>query len=87
RLIAILRVQTNELKWSFSVAFEWSQQVPESVLKVPLDHGKQAAGVIKSHDREVVCQKAGDASVGEPRFHLFGFLMCIAATAARALKG
>ncbi|CAF2059135.1 unnamed protein product [Brassica napus] len=29
----------------------------ESVLKVPLDHGKQAAGVIKPHDREVVCRK------------------------------
>ena len=34
----------------------------ESVLKVALDHGK-AAGVIKSHDRVVVCQKVGDASV------------------------
>lgn len=34
----------------------------ESVLKVALDHGKQA-GVIKSHDRVVVCQKVGDASV------------------------
>jgi pyruvate kinase len=34
----------------------------ESVLKVALDHGK-AVGVIKSHDRVVVCQKVGDASV------------------------
>lgn len=34
----------------------------ESVLKVALDHGK-ASGVIKSHDRVVVCQKLGDASV------------------------
>ncbi|KZV38525.1 hypothetical protein F511_40274 [Dorcoceras hygrometricum] len=34
----------------------------ESVLKVALDHGK-ASGVIKSHDRVVVCQKVGDASV------------------------
>lgn len=34
----------------------------ESVLKVALDHGKHA-GVIKSHDRVVVCQKVGDASV------------------------
>lgn len=34
----------------------------ESVLKVALDHGK-AAGVVKSHDRVVVCQKVGDASV------------------------
>ncbi|XAR72169.1 Pyruvate kinase [Bertholletia excelsa] len=34
----------------------------ESVLKVALDHGK-ASGFIKSHDRVVVCQKVGDASV------------------------
>lgn len=34
----------------------------ESVLKVALDHGK-ASGVVKSHDRVVVCQKVGDASV------------------------
>jgi len=34
----------------------------ESILKVALDHGK-ALGVIKSHDRVVVCQKLGDASV------------------------
>uniref|UniRef100_A0A2P2J9N8 Pyruvate kinase n=1 Tax=Rhizophora mucronata TaxID=61149 RepID=A0A2P2J9N8_RHIMU len=34
----------------------------ESVLKVALDHG-MAAGVIKSHDRVVVCQKIGDTSV------------------------
>lgn len=34
----------------------------ESILKVALDHGK-AAGVVKSHDRVVVCQKVGDASV------------------------
>lgn len=34
----------------------------ESVLKVALDHGK-ASGIVKSHDRVVVCQKVGDASV------------------------
>lgn len=34
----------------------------ESVLKVALDHGK-ASGVIKPHDRVVICQKVGDASV------------------------
>lgn len=34
----------------------------ESVLKMALEHGK-AAGFIKSHDRVVVCQKVGDASV------------------------
>ncbi|KGN48226.1 pyruvate kinase 2, cytosolic [Cucumis sativus] len=34
----------------------------ESVLKAALDHGK-SAGIIKAHDRVVVCQKVGDASV------------------------
>ncbi|KAJ4851570.1 hypothetical protein Tsubulata_034339 [Turnera subulata] len=34
----------------------------ESVLKAALDHGK-AKGFIKSHDRVVICQKVGDASV------------------------
>ncbi|KAL9249731.1 Pyruvate kinase 1, cytosolic-like protein [Drosera capensis] len=34
----------------------------ESILKVALDHGK-ASGVIKPHDRVVVCQKMSDASV------------------------
>ncbi|KAF2576702.1 hypothetical protein F2Q70_00001137 [Brassica cretica] len=84
-LIATLRVQTNQLKWSFSVAIELASYLGhvestsatnESVLKVPLDHRKQAAGVIKSHDREVVCQKAGDAICGHDQ----------RATAARALK-
>ncbi|MBA0721914.1 hypothetical protein Golax_009409 [Gossypium laxum] len=104
--VVIPRLKTNQLKWSFSGAFEarkslivrglfpmladprhavsnassfvvtllfntWmkhicvlSQQVEqnESVLKVALDHGK-ASGVIKPHDRVVVCQKVGDASV------------------------
>ncbi|CAG7905814.1 unnamed protein product [Brassica rapa] len=82
--VVIPRVKTNQLKWSFSGAFEARQSLivrglfpmladprhpaestsatNESVLKVALDHGKQA-GVIKSHDRVVVCQKVGDASV------------------------
>ncbi|XLS79029.1 hypothetical protein HN51_063254, partial [Arachis hypogaea] len=34
----------------------------ESILKVALDHGK-AFGIIKPHDRVVVCQKDGDSSV------------------------
>lgn len=34
----------------------------ESILKVALDHGK-ASGLIKVHDRVVICQKVGDASV------------------------
>ncbi|KAL1553167.1 pyruvate kinase [Salvia divinorum] len=41
---------------------EFSSSTNESVLKVALDHGK-ASGVIKPHDRVVVCQKVGDASV------------------------
>ncbi|KAL5155457.1 Pyruvate kinase 1, cytosolic [Glycine soja] len=97
--VVIPRLKSNQLKWSFSGAFE--DQLPthlweslftinarqslivrglfpmladprhpaestsatnESILKVALDHGK-ASGVIKSHDRVVVCQKVGDASV------------------------
>jgi pyruvate kinase len=34
----------------------------ESILKVALDHGK-AAGIIKSRDRVVVCQKVGDSAL------------------------
>ncbi|KAJ0624688.1 putative pyruvate kinase [Helianthus annuus] len=82
--VVIPRLKTNQLRWSFSGAFEARQSLivrglfpmladprhpaestsatNESVLKVALDHGK-ASGVIKSHDRVVVCQKVGDASV------------------------
>ncbi|TKY62051.1 Pyruvate kinase, cytosolic isozyme [Spatholobus suberectus] len=97
--VVIPRLKTNQLKWSFSGAFEdelpthlWesvftinarqslivrglfpmladprhpaesTSATNESILKVALDHGK-ASGVIKSHDRVVVCQKVGDASV------------------------
>ncbi|CAM8913640.1 unnamed protein product [Rhodiola kirilowii] len=82
--VVIPRLKTNQLKWSFTGAFEARQSLivrglfpmladprhpaestsatNESVLKVALDHGK-ATGVIKSHDRVVVCQKVGDASV------------------------
>ncbi|XP_031381764.1 pyruvate kinase 1, cytosolic-like isoform X1 [Punica granatum] len=106
--VVIPHLKTNQLKWSFSGAFENTSsdlfqntctplpsnlqtnfpqarqslivrglfpmladpQHPaesmsatnESVLKVALDHGK-ASGIIKSHDRVVVCQKVGDASV------------------------
>ncbi|XP_065855794.1 pyruvate kinase 1, cytosolic isoform X1 [Euphorbia lathyris] len=82
--VVIPRLKTNQLKWSFSGAFEARQSLivrglfpmladprhpaestsatNESVLKVALDYGK-TAGVIKSHDRVVVCQKVGDASV------------------------
>ena len=34
----------------------------DSILKIALDHGK-ASGIVKSHDRVVVCQKVGDDSV------------------------
>lgn len=44
------------------VQAESTSSTNESVLKVALDHGK-ASGVVKSHDRVVVCQKVGDASV------------------------
>ncbi|WKA01278.1 hypothetical protein VitviT2T_019565 [Vitis vinifera] len=82
--VVIPRLKTNQLRWTFSGAFEARQSVivrgifpmladprhpaestnatNESILKVALDHGK-AFGVIKSHDRIVVCQKVGDASV------------------------
>ncbi|XP_058204127.1 pyruvate kinase 2, cytosolic-like isoform X2 [Rhododendron vialii] len=62
--VVIPRLKTNQLKWSFSGAFEAesTNATNESVLKVALDHGK-ASGVIKSHDRVVICQKVGDASV------------------------
>uniref|UniRef100_A0A7C9E214 Pyruvate kinase n=1 Tax=Opuntia streptacantha TaxID=393608 RepID=A0A7C9E214_OPUST len=82
--VVIPRLSTNQLKWSFSGAFEARQSLivrglfpmladprhpaestsatNETVLKVALDHGK-ALGIIKSHDRVVVCQKVGDASV------------------------
>ncbi|PIA54821.1 hypothetical protein AQUCO_00901013v1 [Aquilegia coerulea] len=82
--VVIPRLKTNQLKWSFTGAFEARQSLlvrglfpmladprhpaestsatNESVLKVALDHGK-VSGVIKSHDRVVICQKVGDASV------------------------
>ncbi|OWM70273.1 hypothetical protein CDL15_Pgr026123 [Punica granatum] len=82
--VVIPRLQTNQLKWTFSGAFEARQSLivrglfpmladprhpaeststtNESILKVALDHGK-ASGIIKAHDRVVVCQKVVDASV------------------------
>eukprot|EP00268_Persea_americana_P013077 TRINITY_DN156_c0_g1_i4.p1 TRINITY_DN156_c0_g1~~TRINITY_DN156_c0_g1_i4.p1 ORF type:complete len:535 (+),score=109.84 TRINITY_DN156_c0_g1_i4:107-1606(+) len=82
--VVIPRLKTNQLRWSFTGAFEARQSLivrglfpmladprhpaestnatNESVLKVALDHGK-ASGLIKPHDRVVVCQKVGDASV------------------------
>ncbi|EXC25435.1 Pyruvate kinase, cytosolic isozyme [Morus notabilis] len=82
--VVIPRLKTNQLRWTFTGAFEARQslivrslfpmladprhpaesrnETNESILKVALDHGK-ASGLIKSHDRVVVCQKVGDASV------------------------
>ncbi|KAB2637181.1 pyruvate kinase [Pyrus ussuriensis x Pyrus communis] len=41
---------------------ETTDATNESILKIALDHGK-ATGVVKSHDRVVICQKIGDTSV------------------------
>ncbi|KAI3940042.1 hypothetical protein MKW92_050332 [Papaver armeniacum] len=82
--VVVPRLITNQLKWTFTGAFEARQSLivrnlfpmladprhpadstsgsNETVLKVALEHGK-ADGVIKSHDRVVVCQKVGDSSV------------------------
>ncbi|XP_031110347.1 pyruvate kinase 1, cytosolic-like [Ipomoea triloba] len=82
--VVIPQLKSNQLRWTFSGAFEARQSLivrgifpmladprhpgdpanatNESVLKVALDHGK-ALGVIKPHDRVVVCQKVGDSSV------------------------
>ncbi|TQE08947.1 hypothetical protein C1H46_005330 [Malus baccata] len=82
--VVIPRVKTNQLRWTFSGAFEARQSLivrglfpmladprhpaettvatNESILKIALDHGK-ATGVIKSHDRVVICQKIGDTYV------------------------
>ncbi|XP_057470599.1 pyruvate kinase 1, cytosolic-like [Actinidia eriantha] len=82
--VVIPCLKTNQVRWTFTGAFEARQSLivrglfpmladpqhpaestsatNESVLKVALDHGK-ATGVIKSHDRIVVCQKVGNASV------------------------
>jgi len=82
--VVIPRLKTNQVRWSFTGAFEARQSLvvrglfpmladprhpsqsasntDESVLKVALDHGK-AVGLIKPHDRVVVCQKVGDSSI------------------------
>eukprot|EP00252_Welwitschia_mirabilis_P017278 TRINITY_DN382_c0_g1_i1.p1 TRINITY_DN382_c0_g1~~TRINITY_DN382_c0_g1_i1.p1 ORF type:complete len:514 (-),score=116.44 TRINITY_DN382_c0_g1_i1:200-1741(-) len=82
--VVMPRLTTNQLKWSFSGAFqarqalvlrgvfpmladprhaaEANQDTDESVLQMAMGRGK-AAGLIKSHDRIVVCQKIGDSAV------------------------
>eukprot|EP00246_Nothoceros_aenigmaticus_P009203 TRINITY_DN24575_c0_g1_i1.p1 TRINITY_DN24575_c0_g1~~TRINITY_DN24575_c0_g1_i1.p1 ORF type:complete len:159 (+),score=36.27 TRINITY_DN24575_c0_g1_i1:65-478(+) len=83
-VVVIPKLSTNQLRWTFTGAFQARQCLVvrglfpmladprhpsdsgsasnETILKVALDHGK-AAGVIKPHDRVVVCQKVGDSSV------------------------
>ncbi|KAL5569523.1 hypothetical protein UlMin_026098 [Ulmus minor] len=82
--VVVPRLNTNQLRWTFTGAFEARQSLVvrglfpmladprhpaesknstnESILKVALDHGK-TSGLIKSHDRVIVCQKVGDAYV------------------------
>ena len=82
--VVIPQLKTDQLRWTFTGAFEARQSLiirglfpmladpqhpaesksgaNESILKVALDHGK-AFGIIKPHDRVVVCQKVGDSSV------------------------
>ncbi|XP_072979155.1 pyruvate kinase 1, cytosolic-like [Typha angustifolia] len=82
--VVIPQVKSNQIRWTFSGAFEARQSLivrglfpmladprhpaestggnNESVLRVTLDYGK-ATGILKEHDRVVVCQKVGDASV------------------------
>ncbi|KAL9319126.1 hypothetical protein ACSQ67_015643 [Phaseolus vulgaris] len=51
-------------RFEYSIYFgaENKSGTSESILKVALDHGK-TFGIIKPHDRVVVCQKVGDSSV------------------------
>ncbi|WVY99021.1 hypothetical protein V8G54_031172 [Vigna mungo] len=82
--VVVPQLKTNQLKWTFTGAFEARQSLivrglfplladpshpaesksgtNESILKVALEHGK-AFGIVKPHDRVVVCQKLGDSSV------------------------
>ncbi|RDX99707.1 Pyruvate kinase 1, cytosolic, partial [Mucuna pruriens] len=82
--VVVPQLKTNQLRWTFTGAFEARQSLivrglfpmladprhpaesksgtNESILKVALDHGK-AFGIIKPHDRVVICQKVGDSSV------------------------
>jgi len=82
--VVIPRLTSNQLRWSFTGAFQARQtlvvrgvfpmladprhpaesinETNESVLKIALDHGK-TAGLIKPHDRIVVCQKIGNSAV------------------------
>lgn len=52
----------NKLHTCLYFQAESKNATNDSILQVALDHGK-SSGVIKPHDRVVVCQKVGDASV------------------------
>ncbi|KAK1382588.1 Pyruvate kinase [Heracleum sosnowskyi] len=82
--VVVPLLKTNQLRWTFTGAFEARQSLivrglfplladprhpaestgatNESILKVALDHGK-AFGIVKPHDRVVICQKVGDDAV------------------------
>ncbi|KAJ0573631.1 putative pyruvate kinase [Helianthus annuus] len=62
--MVIPRLKTNQLHWTTTGAYEVESTgaTNETVLKVAFDHGRNI-GVIKPHDRVVVCQKVGDDSV------------------------
>ncbi|KAJ0677260.1 putative pyruvate kinase [Helianthus annuus] len=62
--VVIPRLKTNQLHWTTTGAYEAESTgaTNETVLKVAFDHGRNI-GVIKPHDRVVVCQKVGDDSV------------------------
>ncbi|KAI6676590.1 hypothetical protein NL676_037386 [Syzygium grande] len=84
--VVVPRLKTNQLRWTFSGAFEARQSLVvrglfpmladprhpaestnatnESVLKVALDYGK-ASGLVKAHDRVVVCQKSRRCVCGQ----------------------
>ncbi|KAL4315342.1 hypothetical protein AHAS_Ahas15G0175500 [Arachis hypogaea] len=51
---------TSMLSVTPSTSAESKSGANESILKVALDHGN---GIIKPHDRVVVCQKDSDSSV------------------------
>ncbi|KAJ0677249.1 putative pyruvate kinase [Helianthus annuus] len=61
--VVIPHLKTNQLHWTTTGAYEAETGATnEIVLKVAFDHGRNI-GVIKPHDRVVVCQKVGDDSV------------------------
>ncbi|KAA8516335.1 hypothetical protein F0562_016628 [Nyssa sinensis] len=64
------------------IAIVWMKMVPLQTIRSRVQFMKISALSL------VFCTSVGVviASGGEPSFHLFGFIMCVGATAARALK-